>query len=66
MAIVKEQMVDKRSGKHLNGFFVRNRTGKALAIGADGAFVFMMYKRYANDKPLVAAIERLVGMTMRK
>jgi len=49
-----------------NGFFVRNRANKVLAIGAvstesKAGFVLMKAKRYSKDVPLCESIYRLTG-----
>lgn len=61
------QLRDIRDGAPLRGFIVRNKIGKCLALGATGddGFVIMAAKRYANDRPLCEAIERLTGQAMR-
>jgi hypothetical protein len=61
--LAKYQMADKNSGCRLKGFWIRDKTRKAVAIGAEGAFLRMLAKRYANDTDLVRAAERLSGLT---
>lgn len=56
------------SGREMNGFFVRNASGKALAIGAfspDGGFVTPSRKRYARDVSLCVALARLTGIPVK-
>lgn len=63
--IVFERMRDIRDGTPLAGFNIRNKHGKLLAIGADNPgskFLIISCRRYDNDRPLVAAIERMTGI----
>lgn len=47
-------------GQTCLGFFVRNRVGKVLAIGAPG-WVKPTHKRYARDLSLCIALGKLTG-----
>ncbi len=51
-----------------SAFFVRDRCGKALALGCFGSqpFLLAQTKRIERDAALVAAIERLTGLSMRR
>ena len=52
-------------GRQMAGFFVRNRAGKALAIGAfsrNGGFVHPTHKRYARDLSLCEALAKITGL----
>jgi hypothetical protein len=61
----KRQLTDKNTGQECMGFFVINKRGKTLAIGANDSFVIMKALRYEHDKSLVAAVERLTGIKVR-
>jgi hypothetical protein len=61
--LAKYQMVDRNDECRLKGFWICDRTGKAVAIGAEGAFLRILAKRYANDTDLVRAAERLASLT---
>ncbi len=61
--LAKYQMVDRNDGCRLKGFWIRDMTGKAVAIGAEGAFLRILAKRYTNDTDFVSAAERLAGLT---
>lgn len=54
-----------QTGEPLRGFFIRNRKGKIIATGADGAFVVISHQRYVNDTDLVRAVEKLANMSAR-
>lgn len=65
-----ETLYSIQNGAKMRGFFVRNATGKALAMGAtatatDAGFVMPMAKRYARDLPLCEAIARLSGVPIK-
>lgn len=60
-----EKLYDKRDGTPLRGFFVRNRIGKLIAIGAENSFVQISRPRYSHDASLVTKIGRLTGLTPR-
>lgn len=55
------------TGEPLCGFFIVNRHGRMLAMGADGErpFLIMQHRRYQNDRDLVAKCERLSGVPCR-
>jgi len=58
-----------KDGTLYAGFFVENRTGKKIALGASSTnapFLFMCHKRYQNDRDLVSAVERLTGMPVER
>lgn len=57
-------------GSTCRGFFVRNRKGKVLAVGAtakgdDPGFVHPHAKRYARDVELCKALARLTGLPVK-
>ena len=63
-----ERLEHKITGAILPGFFVRNRVGKVLAIGAysqDGGFVMPSRKRYAKDVDLCRALGKLTGLPVK-
>ena len=66
--LVIEQMRDIRDGSPLCGFTIRNRQGKAIAIGAirspsnSHAFLRVLSPRYEHDVDLVRKCERLCGI----
>ncbi len=51
-----------------SAFFVRDRSGKVLALGCFGSqpFLLAQTKRVERDGALVVAIERLTGVSMRR
>lgn len=74
MAIRFEQLHSKQ-GVLMRAFFVYNRRGKVLALGAvrhgdSLGYCLMHAKRLENDLPLVQAVERLTapvtGVTVRR
>lgn len=64
--MILEQLVDIRTGEKLAGFFIRNKNGKAIAIGALTHFVKMCAKRYEADKPLCRKVERMTGLKLAR
>jgi len=55
-------------GNTMAGFFVRNRAGKAMAIGAfagPNGFVMPTRKRYCRDIDLCRALGKLTGLPVK-
>lgn len=60
-----DQFHNVTTGEPIAGFIIRNRQRKVIAIGAQGGFVTITHKRYANDRDLVAKVAQLSGLTVR-
>ena len=65
MALRIDRFRDK-DGNLYAGFFVKNRIGNPVALGASALspFVFMTHKRYQNDKDMVQAVKKLTGISV--
>jgi len=62
--MLKIDRLTNLEGKPMAGFFVRNASGKVLAIGAwnlNRSFVKPTEKRYARDLSLCEALAKLTG-----
>lgn len=70
MSMHLEHLHDKNTGRMLAAVIVRNKAGKALAIGAlsrpGHTFMVMCAPRYERDLPMVEAIERRYGVPVRR